>query len=222
MQRKPKEKGCERQTIPPSITSSPPAPSLPRVWRKGESFTFSEIWSSGYFIGLDILIIKLQFSLWLSDLPAWCTWDVIHSVQFISVAQSCLILCNPMNRSTPGLAVHHQLLEFTQTHVHRVSDAIQSSHPLSSPSPPAPIRPIIRVFSNESTLHIRRTKYWTFSFSISPFSEHPGLISFRMDWLDLLAVQGDSQESSPTSQFKTINFSALSLIYGPTLRSIHD
>ena len=96
-----------------------------------------------------------------------------------------------MNRSTPGLPVHHQLPEFTQTHVHRVSDAIQPSHPLSSPSPPAPqIPPSIRVFSNESTLRMRWPKYWSFSFSISPFKEIPGLISFRTDWLDLLAVQG--------------------------------
>ena len=95
-----------------------------------------------------------------------------------------------MNRSTPGLPVHHQLPELTQTHVHQVGDAIQPSHPLSSPSPPAPIRPSIRVFSNESTLRIRWPKYWGFSFSISPSNEHPRLISFRMDWLDLLAVQG--------------------------------
>ena len=95
-----------------------------------------------------------------------------------------------MNCSTPGLPVHHQLSESTQTHVHRVGDAIQPSHPLSSPSPLAPIPPSIRVFSNESTLHIRWPKYWNFSFSISPSNEHPGLISFRKDWLDLLAVQG--------------------------------
>ena len=95
-----------------------------------------------------------------------------------------------MNRSTPGLPVHHKLPEFTQTHVHRVGDAIQPSHPLSSPSPSAPIPPSIRVFSNESTLHIRRPKYWSFSFSISPSNEHPGLIYFRMDELDLLAAQG--------------------------------
>ena len=95
-----------------------------------------------------------------------------------------------MNCSTPGLPVHHQLLESTQTHVHRVSDAIQPSHPLLSPSPPAPIPPSIRVFSNESTLCIKWPKYWIFSFNISSSSEHPGLISFRMDWLDLLAFQG--------------------------------
>ena len=112
------------------------------------------------------------------------------SVQFISVTQSCLTLCDPLNHRMPGLPVHHQLPETTQTQVHRVGDAIQASHPLSSPSPPAPISPSIRVFSNESTLHMRWPKYWSFSFSISPSNEYPGLISFRMDWLDLLAVQG--------------------------------
>ena len=112
--------------------------------------------------------------------------------QFSSVAQSCPTLCDSMNRSTPGLPIHHQLPEFTQTHVHRVVDAIQPSHPLSSPYPPAPnpIPPNIKVFSNESTLHMRWPKYRSFSFSISPSNEHPGLISFRMEWLDLLAVQG--------------------------------
>ena len=111
-------------------------------------------------------------------------------LQFCSVAQSCPTLCDPMNRSMPGLPVHHQLLEFTQTHVHPVSDAIQPSYPLSSPSLPAPIPPSIRVCSNESTLRMRWPKYWSFSFSIIPSKEIPGPISFRMDWLDLLAVQG--------------------------------
>ena len=90
-----------------------------------------------------------------------------------------------MNHSMPGLPVHHQLPEFTQTHVHWVGGAIQPSHPLSSSSAPS-----IRVFSNESTLRMRWPKYWSFSFSIIPSKEIPGLISFRMDWLDLLAVQG--------------------------------
>ena len=94
-----------------------------------------------------------------------------------------------MNRSTPGLSVHHQLPEFTQTHVHRVGDAIQPSHPLSSLLLLPLIPPRIRVFSNESTLRIRWPKYWSFSFRIIPSKEIPGLI-FRMDWLDLLAVQG--------------------------------
>ena len=94
-----------------------------------------------------------------------------------------------MNCSTPGFPVHHQLPEFTQTLIHRVSDAIQPSHPLSSPSPPTQIPPRIIVFSNESTLRMRWPKYWSFSFSMIPSKEIPGLISFRMDWLDLLAVQ---------------------------------
>ena len=113
-----------------------------------------------------------------------------QSLQFNLVTQWCPTLCDPMNRSTPGLPVQHQLPEFTETHVHRVSVAIQPSHPLASPSPPAPIPSSIRVFSNESTLPMRWPKYWSFSFSIILSKEIPGLISFRMDWLDLLAVQG--------------------------------
>ena len=92
----------------------------------------------------------------------------------ISSVQSCPTLCDPMKRSTPGFPVHHQLLESTQTHVNWVGDAIQPSYPLSSPSPPASIFPSIRVFSNESALHIRWPKYWSFSFNISPSNEHPG------------------------------------------------
>ena len=107
-----------------------------------------------------------------------------------SVAQSCLTLCDPMNHSMPGLPVQHQLPEFTQTNIHRVSDAIQPSHPLSSPSPPAPNPSHLRVFFNESALHMRWPKYWSFRFNIISSKEHLGLISFRMDWLDLLAVQG--------------------------------
>ena len=118
------------------------------------------------------------------------SWSLIPSVQLNSVAQSCPILCDPMNRSMPGLPVHHQLPEFTQTHVPRVNDAIQHlilCRPfLLLPS----IFPNIRVILNESAFHTRWPKYWSFSFSISPSNEHPGLISFRMDWLDLLAVQG--------------------------------
>ena len=95
-----------------------------------------------------------------------------------------------MNLSTPGLPVHHQFPESTQTHVHWVGDAIQPSHPLSSPLLLPSVFPSNRVFSNEWALHIKWPKYWSFSFSISPSSEYSGLISFRMDWLDLLAVQG--------------------------------
>ena len=117
-------------------------------------------------------------------------FDLSTNVQFRSVTQSCLTLCDPMNHSTPGLPVHHQLQESTQTHIHQ--SVMPSNHPI--PCRPLllllPIPPSIRVFSNESTLFMRWPKYWSFSFSISPPNEHPGLISFRMDWLDLLAVQG--------------------------------
>ena len=114
----------------------------------------------------------------------------INSYQFSLVAQSCLTLCDPMDCSTSGLPVHHQLPEFTQTHVHCVRDAIQQSHPLSSPSPPAfNLSQHQGLFQWVSSLH-QGTKVWNFSFSISPSKEHPGLISFRMEWLDLLAVQG--------------------------------
>ena len=143
------------------------------------------------------------------------------SVQVSSVTQLCPTLCDPMNRSTPGLPVHHQLPEFTQTHVHRVGDAIQPSHPLSSPSPPAPNPSRIRVFSNESTLCMRWPKYWSFSLSISPTNEHPALISFREDGMVVSPCSPtDSQESSPTRQFRSINSSALSFLYCPTLKSI--
>ena len=107
-----------------------------------------------------------------------------------SVAQLCPTLCDPINCGTPGLPVHHQLLESTKTHVHWVGDAIQASHPLPSLPLFPSVFPSIRVFSSESDLPIRWPKYWRFSFSISPSNEHSKLISFRMDWLDLLAVEG--------------------------------
>ena len=108
---------------------------------------------------------------------------------FSSVAQSCPTLGDPMNHSTPGLLDRHQLPEFTQTHIHRVSDAIQPSHPLRPLFLLPPIPPSIRVSSNESTLRMRWPKYWSFSFSISHSNEYSGLSSFRMDWLVFLAVQ---------------------------------
>ena len=154
------------------------------------------------------------------------------TLQFSSVQSlSHVRLCSPMNRSMPGLPVHHQLPEFTQTHVHQVSDAIRPLILLPL------IPPSIRVFSSESTLHMRWPKYWSFSFSISPSNEHPGLVSFRMDWLDLLAVQRTRKSllqhhSSKASIlffyflfyffFKSINSSALSSLHSPILTSIHD
>ena len=152
------------------------------------------------------------------------TWMNLEDImlsesQFSSVAQSCPTLCNPMNCSTLGFPVHHQLPELAQTHVHRVGDAIQPSHPLSSPSPPA-----FNLSQHPGLFQfpIRRPKYWSFSFSINPSNEYSGLISFRMDWLDLLAVQGTLKESSPTPQFKSINSSVLSFLYSSSLTSIHD
>ena len=118
--------------------------------------------------------------------------DLLDSVQFrfSSFAQLCPTLRDSMDHNTPGLPVHHQLPKPAQTHLHLVGDAIQPSHPLSFSSPLPSIFSRIRVFSNESALHIRWPKNWSFSFSISPSNEYPGLISFRMDWLGLLAVQG--------------------------------
>ena len=141
-------------------------------------------------------------------------FDSYYSVQFCLVAQSCPTLCDPMDHSTLHLSVHRQLLEFTQTHVHWVSDAIQLSHPLSSPSPPASIFPSIRVFSNESVLHIRWPKYWSFSFSISISNEYSGLISFKMDWLDLLAIQGTLKSllQHHSSKASILRFSAFFIV----------
>ena len=109
------------------------------------------------------------------------------SVQFSSLTQLCPTFCDPMNRSTPGLPVQHQLPEFTQTHVHRVSDAIQPSHPLSSPSPPAPNPSQHHSLFQWVNSRMRWPKYRSFSFSIIPSKEIPGLI-FRMDWLDVAEV----------------------------------
>ena len=136
--------------------------------------------------------------------------------KFSLVAQSCLNLCDLMDYSMPGLAVHRQLPEFTQTHVHWVSDAIQPSHLLSSSSPPAfNLSQHQGLFQWVSSSYIRWPKYWSFSFNISPSNDHSRLISFRMGWLDLLAVQRDSQESSPTPQLKSINSSALNFLHSP-------
>ena len=119
----------------------------------------------------------------------WSSKQSSISVQFSTVTQSCLTLCNPMDCRRPGLPVHHQLLELAQTHVHQVSDAMQPSNPLSSLLLLSSVFPSIRVFSNGSILHIKWPKYGSFSFSISPSNEYSGLISFMMDWLDLVAVQ---------------------------------
>ena len=107
---------------------------------------------------------------------------------FSSVTQSCPTVCNHMDCSLLSFPIHHQLPKLIQTHVHRVSDAIQPSHPLSSPSPPAPNPSQHQGLFQKSTFRMRWPKYWRFSFSISPSNEYSGLISFRIDWLDLIAV----------------------------------
>ena len=122
-----------------------------------------------------------------------------------SVSQSCLTVGDPMGCSTPGFPVLHCLPEFAQTHVHWVGDAIQPSHhPLLSPSSPAFNLFQLRVFTSESVLPIRWPKYWRFSFSISPSNEYPGLISFSIDWLDLLAVQGTLKSPLDSKEIKSV------------------
>ena len=106
----------------------------------------------------------------------------------------------------PGFPVHHQLPKPSQTHAHGVDDAIQPSHPLSSPSPPTLIFPSIRGFSNESVIHIRWQKYWSFSFNISPSKEHSGLISFTMEWSGLLGVQGTLKSLLQHHSSKALSF----------------
>ena len=166
--------------------------------------------------------ISLSNSFFGSRFPCWENYDSFSSVQFSSFAQQCLTLCDPMNCSTPGLPVHHQLPGSPKPM--SIESVMPSNHLilcrplLLTPS----IFPCIRVFSNESVLHIRGPKYWSFSFSISPSNEYSGLISFRMDWLNLLAAQGTLKRLLPTPQFKSINSLVLSFLYGSTLTSIHD
>ena len=147
---------------------------------------------------------------------------IFSSVQFISVAQSCLTLCDPMNRSTPGLPVHHQLPEFTQTHVHRDRDTIQPSHPRSSPSPPAPNpsqhQSLFQwVNSSHEVAKVLEFQLQRHSFQRTPRTD---LLQNGLDGSP--CSPRDSQESSPTPQFKSINSLALSFLHSPTLTSIHD
>ena len=144
------------------------------------------------------------------------------SVQFSSVTQSCLTLWDPMNRSTPGLPVHHQLLEFTQTHVHRVSDAIQPSHPLLSPSPPAPSPSQHQgLFQWVSSSH-QVAKVLEFQLQHQSLKWTPRTDLLKDGLIGFPCSPRDSQESSPTPQFKSINFLVLSFLYTLTFTSIHD
>ena len=145
-----------------------------------------------------------------------------YGKQFVVQSLSCFQLFDPMDCSMSAFLVLHHLAELAQTHVHLADDAIQPCHPLSPLLLLPSIFPSIRVFSTESAFHIRWPEYWSFSISISPCNEYSELISINTDWFDLLAVQGTLKESSPTPQFKSISSSTLSLLYGPTLISIHD
>ena len=163
----------------------------------GDSPTFWSLVSIFHQLSISKLLSSFVRYRGSTQLDYILLWSIFYnlilittSVQFSSVTQSCLILCDPMDCSTPGLPVHQQFPEFTQTHVHWLGDAIQPSHLCRPLLLLPPISPSIRVFSNESVLHIRWPKDWSFSFNISPSNEHSGLISFRMDWFDLLAVQG--------------------------------
>ena len=184
-----------------------------------ERLTEGETWWAGAMFSKSLIQFSIE------------GWGCVPSLlfQFTSVLSHVRLFAN-LNRSMPGLPVHHQLLEFTQTHVHWVSDAIQPSllcHPLLL-LPPIP--PSIRVFSNESTLCMKWPKYWSFSFSISLSNEHPGLISFRMDWLGLLAAQGTLksllQHSSSKasifwhSAFFTVQLSHPYMTTGKTIASL--
>ena len=160
-----------------------------------------------------------------SDTTEWLTlsfspWYI--SIQFSSVSQSCLTLYDPTNRSTPGLPVHHQHLEIIQTHVHPVSDAIQPSHPLSSPSPPAP-NPSQHhsLFQCVSSSH-EVPKVLEFQFQHHSLQRNPRANLLQNGLVGSPCSPRDSQESSSTPQFKSINSSALSFLHSPTLTSIHD
>ena len=148
--------------------------------------------------------------------------ETVSSVQFSSVSQSCLTLCEPMNCSTPGLPVHHQLPEFTQTHAHWVSDATQPSHPLSSPSPPAhnPLQ-YQGLFKWVNSSH-EVAKVLEFQLQHLSFQWTPGIDLLRNGLVGSPCSPRASQESSPTPQFKSISYLVLRFLHSPTLTSIHD
>ena len=147
---------------------------------------------------------------------------MIHKLRLLFSRSVSRALCNPRDCCTPGFPIHHQFPELAQTHVHRDGDAIQPSHPLQPLFLLPSVFLSIRLFSSESLFCIRWPKYWSFSFSISPSNEYLGLISFRIDWVDLLVVQRTLKGSSPAPQFESISSLVLSLLYHPTLTSVHD
>ena len=175
-------------------------------------------WSLNSNSVLDVMLCYLLRKWSLS----WVLKDIFSSFPFSSVAQSCPTLCDPMNRSMPGLPVHHHLPDFTQTHVHRVSDAIQPSHPLSSPSPPAPNPSQHQsLFQWVNSSH-EVAKVLEFQLQHQSFQRNPRADLLQNGLVGPPCSPRDSQESSPAPQFKSINSSVLSLLHSPTLTSIHD
>ena len=191
--------------------------------------------SLSYTVGLCWLSFKIQqcihvaffkmhsFSTLKTSVLAFSFFSqLLSSVQFSSVTQSCPTLCDPMNRSMPGLPVHHQLPEFTQTRAHRVGDAIQPSHPLSSPSPPAPNPSQHQgLFQWVNSLY-QVTKVLEFQLQHQSFPWTPRTYLLQDGLVGSPCSPRGSQESSPTPQFKSINFSVLSFLHSPTLTTIHD
>ena len=185
---------------------------------KSHVWLFATPWTVAHQAPLSMGFFQVIILEWVATLQS----SQISSVQFSSVTQSCPTLYDPMDRSTPGLPVHHQLLsllELMSIDLVMPSNHLILCHPLLLPPS---IFPSNRVFSNESVLYIRWTKYWHFSLSISPSNEYSGLISFWGGLVGSPCSSRDSQESSPTPQFKSINSLALSLLHSPTLTSIHD
>ena len=164
----------------------------------------------------------MRLKLWIDVRSGLALEDAVISLQFSSVAQSCLTLCDPMNRSTLGLPVHHQLPESTQAHVHWVGDAIQPSHPLSSPSPPAlNLSQHQNLFKWVSSSH-QVAKVFEFQLQHQSFQWTPRTDLLKDGPVGSPCSPRDSQQLSSTPQFKSINSLALSFLYSPTITSIHD
>ena len=160
--------------------------------------------------------MSIFLTIWIINVPS------VHSVQFSSVAESCPTLCDPMNHSTPTFPVHHQLPEFNQTHVHRVRDAIQPSHPLSSPSPPAPNPSQHQsLFQWVNSSH-EVARVLQFQLQHHSLQRNPRADLLQNGLVGSPCSPRDSQESSPTPQYKSINSSGLSFLHSPTLTSVHD
>ena len=185
-------------------------------------FTIAKIWKPPK-CPLTEEWIKKMWCIYTMESLLGSNWDVVEDVvQFSSVTQSCPTLCDPMNHSMPGLPVHHSLPEFTQTHVHQVSDAIQPSHPLSSPSPPAPNPSQHQsLFQGVNSSH-EVAKVLEFQLQHQSFQWTPRTDLLQNGLVGSPCSPRDSQESSPTPHFKSINSSVLSFLHSPTLTSTHD